>query len=128
MVEIELPSLPPREFSRNARVHWHVLHRVQQETFDDVLALLLESGWHRGTPALERAFVEVTFYLPDRRGRDADNLVTRAKPVMDALVQAGVIQDDSLDCIGIPVYRFEHRPRQPGTRVRIQERKLEPGK
>lgn len=37
--------------------------------------------------------VEMTFRRPDRRARDLDNL---CKPVLDAIVKAGVIEDDHL--------------------------------
>ena len=36
-----------------------------------------------------------TFILPDNRRRDPDNLLANAKPWIDALVDAGLILDDS---------------------------------
>ena len=71
-VRLVLPYLPPPEFSRNSRCHWSTLHRVQDSVADDVMALLLESGWRPGRP-WKAARVTLTFFLPDKRVRDGDN-------------------------------------------------------
>ena len=110
MIRIDIPYLPPKEFSRNSRVHWSVLHRVQDSIADDIHALLLESGWQQGDP-WERAVVTIDFVLPDRRTRDADNLITSLKPIMDALT-GRVYVDDSIKCIGIPKYHYSYSPKK----------------
>ena len=119
-ISIELPYLPPKEFSRNSRVHWTALHRVKDQVYDDILITLLESGFKKDVQPLDTATVTFTFYIPDKRNRDADNLITSAKPMLDGLVRAGVIADDNLVTIGVPVYKWEMRPRKPGTRIVVE--------
>ena len=119
-ISIELPYLPPKEFSRNSRVHWTALHRVKDQVYDDILITLLESGFKKDVQPLDTATVTFTFYIPDKRNRDADNLITSAKPMLDGLVRAGVIADDNLMAIGVPVYKWESRPRKPGTLITVE--------
>jgi len=123
---IEFSDLPPKEWSRNSRVHWSALHRAQQQVNDEVIALLIEQGWCEGglPEPLQTAQVTITFYVPDKRNRDADNLITRCKPILDALVTAGVIEDDSIAVIGVPEYRVEYRKNQPGTRIEVRDGKV----
>jgi len=122
MITITLPYLPPKEFSRNARGHWSGLHRIQGEVRDDVYALLLEAGW-AGKP-LKLATVRMTFILPNRIRRDGDNLITSAKPCLDALVSCGVILDDCLSCIGFPAYYYAYSPEKKAeTIIEVEVRK-----
>lgn len=44
-------------------------------------------------PANMRAVVEIQAFMPDKRTRDLDNLL---KSLLDALVKAGVLVDDSV--------------------------------
>ena len=119
-VSITYPSLPPREFSRNSRVHWSVLHRVQNQVTDDMLALLLESGWRHQEPP-DRSVVSIEVVLPDKRRRDADNLITSCKPLLDALVKLGVLSDDSIHAIGFPQYTWRYEKGISATEITIVE-------
>lgn len=119
-LQITLPYLPPQEFSRNSRAHWSALHEVQARVQDDVYALLLEAGW--SDTAWQKAIVTMTFVLPNRIRRDGDNLITAAKPILDALVSCGVIVDDSLSVIGIANYRYEYSPDKKSTTIIKVER------
>jgi len=120
MISITLPYLPPREFSRNSRLHWAELHRVQLQVSMDIHMLLLEAGWKPGTP-WNRAVVTIQFVLPDRRTRDADNLITAAKPILDSLKHK-VFADDSIKCIGIPTYTYKYsRKKLAATVIKIEE-------
>lgn len=119
MISFTYPDLPPKEFSRNSRVHWSTIHRVQDQVADDIYLLLRESGWTPGTP-LDSAVVSIEFVVPDKRVRDADNLITSSKPIMDALVTHGVIKDDSLAVIGIPEYSYRYADdKKAVTNIRI---------
>lgn len=46
-----------------------------------------------------RAVVSVAFGLPDRRTRDLDNLIASCKPLLDGIVAAGALVDDSITVI-----------------------------
>lgn len=48
---------------------------------------------------IEKAVVTLIFHFTTRQRHDPDNYVGGAKPLMDGLVRAGVIVDDSFDCI-----------------------------
>lgn len=48
-------------------------------------------------PRLDRVHVAMTFRPPNNNRRDADNLVATLKPVLDGLVDAGVVADDNPD-------------------------------
>ena len=118
---IEILGLPPEACSPNARVHWVVRHKA---TTDARLA----AGWEAmvakpddwETP--EKATVQFTFVVPDRRRRDSDNFVGRAKSFLDGLVDAGVIKDDSAECLTLLPPKFEvSKELSPRTRIRVED-------
>ena len=84
-LRIEIPGLPPRECSPNARAHWKVRSLTAQD-YKEVVTMLANVERHKAHwTAPDKAKVHVVFVLPDRRRRDRDNLITRAKPLIDAL-------------------------------------------
>ena len=119
-VSIIYPALPPREFSRNSREHWSALHRAQNQVTDDMLALLLESGWRHQEPP-DRSEVGIEMVLPDKRRRDADNLITCCKPLLDALVKLHVIKDDCIGVIGFPRYSWRYEKGISATEITVRE-------
>jgi len=48
---------------------------------------------------LRRASVAVSWRCKTRRRRDFDNLVSGLKPLLDALVSSGILEDDSTDVL-----------------------------
>lgn len=54
-------------------------------------------------PPQDRAHVQLTYYVRDRRRRDVDNLVPLLKPVKDGLVDAGLVRDDTPDLMATPM-------------------------
>ena len=133
MLRIELSALPPAEYAVNrsgGRSHWFK-KEARDAALNDVGVALNLAGWDR-SPPLETAHLTITFYLPTKIKRDHGSLVERMKPILDALTVPtykksgeihkngyGVLLDDDLDCIGFPDYRYEYRPRQPGTVITI---------
>lgn len=63
------------------------------------LALLHTRSVGAGWPALSRATIEVQWNRRLKRRRDYDNLVAGLKPLLDGLVDARVIVDDSSDVV-----------------------------
>jgi len=98
-LRIEIPGLPPRELSPNARVHWAVKAKAAREYGSQVFYAAVDAR-NRSEPAkwknLDRAKVRVWFYVPPRRRRDLDNLIASFKPGLDALVRCGILVDDSI--------------------------------
>jgi len=97
MLRIELPGLPPKELSPNARVHW-------RKKADETKLYRCDTGWRaifakdgKDWLAPDMAKVDVTFVVPDKRRRDKTNLAASFKAALDGLVDAGVIKDDSHD-------------------------------
>ena len=85
VLKVEIPGLPPAECSPNSRVPWYGKLGVARVYKENVTMLgNLERNKAQWT-APDMAKVHVTFVLPDHRRRDRDNLIARAKPLLDAL-------------------------------------------
>ena len=100
-LHIEIPGLPPRELSPNARVHWRVRADWTAEYRRSIYLLLRPIMWKSGPDAWatpDHAKVDITFVVPDKRRRDKTNLAASFKAGLDGLVDAGIIKDDSADC------------------------------
>ena len=66
----------------------------------------------------KRAAVEITYWFPDRRRRDADNYC--GKLLLDGLTKAGIIEDDDLRHIRLAI-RGEYDKARPRTEITITE-------
>lgn len=88
-LELPISEAPP---SANARVHW-AERAAWARHLRWSTALLVRQG---RVPRMDRVDLVVTLHPPDRLRRDSDNYVTTVlKPVKDALVDAGVVADDT---------------------------------
>lgn len=67
---------------------------------------------------IKKAVVEITYTFPDRRRRDPDNY--SGKFILDGLVRAGVIADDSFSNIEL-VLKAEVRKHHKRTVIKIKE-------
>jgi len=123
-LRIELPGLPPRECSPNWRGHWAA-------KADTVRLYRHEAGWRAVLAknaythanggwwtAPDHATMHVTFVVPDNRRRDKTNLAASFKPALDGLVDAGIIKDDSHQCLD-DQYHIEVRKVQRMTIVEV---------
>lgn len=92
-----------RPASLNDRVHWSERARGARWWRQVTWAVCRAAG----VPPLGRASVELHVTPPDRRRRDQDNLVATLKPVLDGLVDAGVVPDDTPEHVeyGVPRLR-----------------------
>jgi len=91
-VRIEIPFLPDRALSPNARVYWAERYRAAEVLKDAAYYLAREKGI---PPEFKRAIVRITYVVSTNRVRDPDNWLIMAKPAIDGLVAAGVFPDDS---------------------------------
>jgi crossover junction endodeoxyribonuclease RusA len=99
MITISLPW-PAKALSPNARVHWSVKHR-QAKAAKELgywLAQQYSTMPLREADALD---VIVTFYPPDNRKRDGDNLLASIKSHLDGIALAVGIDDSRWQWQGI---------------------------
>ena len=95
---------PPRELSPNARVHWRALAQWKRR-YKEACGWTIRLGGGGKHPMLVPRLkppvtAQVTFHCDSRR-RDADNHMAMLKPLWDALVEMGVLVDDSHDKLTI---------------------------
>lgn len=102
LLSVTIDGRPP---TGNVREGWQTRARTRRVWREKARLLALEArnAWERehGTRWLTatRCVVSVAFGLPDRRTRDLDNLIASAKPLLDGLVDAGILADDSIGVI-----------------------------
>lgn len=79
------------QLSLNDRKHWAVKMKDVKEWRDAAHVL----ARHFKVPPCRRIVVELHLYPKGERRRDPDNLVASLKPLIDGLVDAGVVADDT---------------------------------
>ena len=90
MITLTLPW-PPKELSPNARLHWRVVAKAKK-------AYRAACGWtakEQGARRIEVAALNVkaTFFPPDRRAYDQDNLIARMKAGFDGVADVLGVDD-----------------------------------
>lgn len=120
-----LPAITGRRLTANDRMHW----RPRAE----ITAKWRRLGWATAKqariPTLGRAHVLIEWLPPDRRRRDPANASPMGKALVDGLVDAGVLPDDSAEYLDGPDYRLgalaggsaRHAPRMVTLRVTVTE-------
>ena len=78
---------PP--LTENQRLHWALKGRVTKDV--RLTGKLLAARLGRQ----ERVEVTLTWFVPNHRKRDEDNVVPTLKALCDGLVDAGVVPDDT---------------------------------
>ena len=107
-----IPSIPPSLNRFAGRKNSREYQRLKREWKDLVYCLCMP----RPRAPLERARVTLTYYFPTRARRDPDNYA--GKLILDGLTAAGVIKDDSFDCIDL-VLRGAYDKTHPRTEITI---------
>jgi len=88
---------PPKELSPNARTHWRKKAPITKAYKEACWALTKEAGIV--APETEgRLHLWITFYPPDRRHRDDDNMIASFKAGRDGLALALGIDDKRFIC------------------------------
>jgi hypothetical protein len=87
---IPLPYRRP-PLSKNVQLHHMTKNRIVQQVKKDGLIL----AKFRKVPPLRAALVELVWFKGDNRRADPDNISDTLKPLMDGLVLAHVLPDDS---------------------------------
>lgn len=88
---------PDKALSPNfrSRSHWprtNALKKARKEAW----ATAMVAKWNTIRPE-GRVALKVTFYPPDNRARDRDNLIASLKPIQDGLADALGIDDSLFD-------------------------------
>lgn len=104
-VRIEISQLPPASSSPNYRGHWGPRYRASEIYHHAVFYCCVDArnkGYLQGMSfPFIKARVDLTFIFPNYRRRDRDNCLSRAKPGIDALVDAGLLLDDDSEHLEI---------------------------
>jgi len=90
---IELPFT--KSLSLNDRLH----HMVKAKLVAQWRKAAGEALRAAHIPACERVKVSLLYIPAQNRRRDPDNLVASMKPVVDALVDAGIVPDDTQEFV-----------------------------
>ena len=119
--------LPPAEYSPNSRVHYLARHSAGKIYGLAVFYLAIDKRNRalmakEELPVFNQARLELTFVFPVLRTRDGDNLISRFKPGLDALVSAEVLTGDDVKRVAIaPPVVVVDKTRAPLTIVRLTE-------
>ena len=109
MVRIEVPFLPPVEYSSNSREFWAGKYKAGKVYHDAVFYCCVDARNRGDREGLSFPFIkaklDLTVVFAVLRTRDQDNLLPRFKPGLDAVVDAGLLLADDMEHleIGKPV-------------------------
>ena len=97
MNEVTLPW-PPSELSPNARTHWRKKAPITK-AYKHACWTLCKEAAITAIPGYEgRLHLWITFYPPDRRHRDDDNMIAAFKAGRDGLALAIGVDDKRFVC------------------------------
>jgi len=85
-------------------------------------AVWLASYYNIANLMLEKAEIDYTFYFPDRRRRDMDNLLLTAKFLNDGWVLAHTLIDDNGERLIIRFSPFNYDSKNPRVEITITDR------
>jgi hypothetical protein len=121
VIEIGIAGIPTRP-NENRRLHWSARAKDEKIWRNSArlsaLDALRRSG-HADDYPLRRAAIEYVFVL-ERASGDLDGLVAAAKPLLDGIVEAGVLVDDRVGVLVALSSRWVRGPRK-GVIIRIRE-------
>jgi len=104
-VRIEVPFLPPVEYSPNSRCSWAEKYKAGEVYHDAVYYCCVDvrnRGYREGLAfPMVKAKLSLTVIFAELRLRDQDNLLARFKPGLDAVVDSGLILDDDAEHLEI---------------------------
>ena len=104
-MRIEVPFLPPVEYSPNSRCSWAEKHKAGKVYHDAVFYFCVDArnrGYRKGLSfPLVKAKLNLTVVFTEQRRRDRDNLLTRFKPGLDGIVDSGLVLDDDVEHLEI---------------------------
>ena len=125
-MRIEVSQLPPVSSSPNWRGHWGARYREARVYHKAVFYCCVDARNRALMGGMllpfTKARLKLTFVFHERRRRDSDNLLARFKPGQDAIVDAGLVMDDSAEHLEISDLDILVDPgRAPLTVIDIEE-------
>ena len=90
--------------ANNGHGHWRARATQEKKVREAVELRILTAK----VPPMEYLRAQVTWWVSDRRIRDADNLGPIEKRMFDAIVRAGIIADDRPELMDKPRGRIRH--------------------
>ena len=110
----DVPALPGSVNDwRRGSGHWSIAAKMRERMRTIVAVAVLQA---KAQPIPGPVHVALTFYWPTRRRRDPDN---GAKHVLDAIVDAGLIEDDGPPTLVSLTLAARYDAKHPRTEVRI---------
>jgi crossover junction endodeoxyribonuclease RusA len=91
---------PPKELSPNQKSHWAKKAKFAKQYRLTCWALAKEAKLE--TSKEGKVYLEITFFPPDKRHRDADNMVASIKAGLDGLADALQVNDRMF----LPTFKF----------------------
>lgn len=120
MIVIVVPGIPPSP-NRTRREHWGQRSTEARQWKEDAVYAALDARNRNplvGFP-LHSAALRVVIVSPTAVRRDPDNAVASVKPLIDGIVKAGVLHDDSFAVIRSLTVSLEMGP-QACVRIEVQ--------
>ena len=90
---IRLPW-PDRRLNENVKVHWAPLARIKKDARS--IAKILTKA--QGVPKMEEAILAFSYYPPDRRRRDCQNVAGMLKSTIDGIADGMGVDDHKFRC------------------------------
>lgn len=91
---------PDKKLSPNARQHWARVASAKKTAKRNAYYAVLQSGL--GKIAADTITVKLSFYPPDNRARDTDNMISSCKASLDGVSQAIGIDDSKWNLVITP--------------------------
>ena len=110
-------SFLPKTPNLNDRTFWAKKAKQVKDLKAQVTPVLLG---HKPSEPFSRVRLRFTFYLPTRRRRDLANLLTCCKPLIDAMVDVGILVDDDYQTVREIAATAEYRKAAPGLEISIE--------
>jgi hypothetical protein len=107
-IEFEINDLP-KTINAIGRSHWSIKAKEAKKWKTLVANQIISTGCCK---LLFRA--QISLFRYSSRCPDSDGLVSSFKHVIDGIVGAGLLPDDSYRTIGMPDYRWEKAPKGKG--------------
>ena len=106
-LSVLVPLGEVRALARNSRGHWSARAKATESVRSNAHWRAKEVMAGRpGFPIRERVEVDIGMRVADRRRRDPDNTSGPGKPILDGLVDAGLLADDSAEQVASVRYTY----------------------